>query len=229
MKKGFIFLMVAAGIVIWQLGESKAPVFAQGVAEVRQEGKINATGKEEFTVPRGGAAKTVVAPAHLMGNEEQELFKALKKARQSGDRVRANQLQTSLNELRGLSSPPHPASAAAKTEDRVVTADPLSPEGALPNLGGDILVAGSEIKPSLAQAPNGDLFVALERFNDVWIDLYQSKNGGRTWFKLIGFSSGDSFNPSIACTQDYHHCIKHLYAEYGAHLPKDLHGLLDLG
>lgn len=206
MKKWFIFLVVTAGMVIWQIGESKAPVFAKGVAEVRQEGKIHATGKEEFTIPRGGEAKTVVAPAPLMGNEEQELLKALEKARQSGDRVRANQLQGSLDELHGLSSSPYPAAAATTmTENKVVTADALSPEGALSNLGGDVLVTNYArgIKPSLAQAPNGDLYVAVEALDSNWIDLYRSQDGGRTWSLRIRISSGDSFNPSITCTQDY--------------------------
>jgi hypothetical protein len=205
LKKWFIFLVVAAGIVIWQLGESKAPAFAQGVTEVRQKGKTVATGKAEFTVPRGGEAKTVVAPVPLMGNEEQELLKALGKARQSGDRVRASQLQGSLDELHGLSSQPYPASAAAMLEDRVVTAGELSAAEALSNLAGDVLVTNRDrgIKPSLAQAPNGDLFVAVERLDGIWIDIYRSQDGGRTWSFGIGVSSGDSFNPSITCTQDY--------------------------
>jgi cysteine-rich repeat protein len=55
----------------------------------------------------------------------------------------------------------------------------------------------NSIKPSMAAAPNGDLYIAVEDVESTEIRLYKSTDGGETWAYLfwIGFNL---LNPSLA-------------------------------
>jgi cysteine-rich repeat protein len=68
--------------------------------------------------------------------------------------------------------------------------------------GDDVLVTNyipdsDSIKPSMAAAPNGDLYIAVEDVKSTEIRLYKSMDGGVTWAYLfwIGFNL---LNPSLA-------------------------------
>jgi len=72
---------------------------------------------------------------------------------------------------------------------------------------GDILIsdpAEREVKPSIAGAPNGDLFVVVEN-EDLGdrMSIYRSNDGGNTWSHLVLFgTSPQSRNPALAYAED---------------------------
>ena len=66
----------------------------------------------------------------------------------------------------------------------------------------DVLVTNpleNQARPSVASAPNGDLFVAVDNLDSNSIDVFDSTDGGKTWSPLYSFTNGsDSRHPSIA-------------------------------
>ncbi len=71
---------------------------------------------------------------------------------------------------------------------------------------GNVLVTDPLVfqsQPSIASAPNGDLFVAVDNQEDNSIDVFDSIDGGKTWSHLYSFADGwDSQYPSIAYAHD---------------------------
>ncbi|WPD22921.1 MAG: sialidase family protein [Candidatus Electrothrix scaldis] len=66
----------------------------------------------------------------------------------------------------------------------------------------DILVTDpsyNEVNPSIASAPSGDLYVAVERLADSKIVIYRSTNNGQSWsaFWASPSSENGSHNPSL--------------------------------
>lgn len=71
----------------------------------------------------------------------------------------------------------------------------------------DVLItdpAVTEVKPSIASAPNGDLFVVVDNEDvDARMDLYRSTDGGNNWSHLFWFASNpQSRNPAITYAED---------------------------
>ncbi len=69
--------------------------------------------------------------------------------------------------------------------------------------GEDVLVTNyipdySSVKPSMDEAPNGDLYIVVEE--NPWMRVYKSTDGGETWEWLMQFASGNisNVNPSLA-------------------------------
>lgn len=77
-----------------------------------------------------------------------------------------------------------------------------SPKWATP----DTLVTNpsvDEAKPSIAVAPDGTMFVAVERLADPACCIYRSVDHGQSWFFLVGFaSSPDTRNPTLTYLED---------------------------
>lgn len=60
-----------------------------------------------------------------------------------------------------------------------------------------------EAKPSIASAPNGDLFVAVDELTDGWVQIYRSLDGGQSWANITGFKTGtNSRNPALAYAEN---------------------------
>ena len=66
----------------------------------------------------------------------------------------------------------------------------------------DVLVTDPSvlsIQPSMASAPNGDLFVAVDIYATNSIEVFDSTDGGKSWSSLFWISDGsDSRHPSVA-------------------------------
>jgi hypothetical protein len=66
----------------------------------------------------------------------------------------------------------------------------------------DVLVTDPSvlsIQPSMASAPNGDLFVAVDIYATNSIEIFESTDGGKSWSSLFWISDGsDSRHPSVA-------------------------------
>jgi hypothetical protein len=93
-----------------------------------------------------------------------------------------------------------------QTGDFEVPLGPSTLTDSLKWVTGDIFVSSfvdQEVKPAIAHAPNGDLFVVTEDLTSVSLLAYISTNGGGTWTLQKNFgSSPDSRNPSIAVVEE---------------------------
>jgi len=134
---------------------------------------------------------------------EMAILADLKQARLSGNTELSVALQAELDKLNGLTLQPK-LNSIGRGLDRVRRGS-SSPQKSGPDWHGDVWVtrdpAVAQGKPSMTQAPNGDLWLAAERLSssEEWIDVYKSTDGGLTWHNMIGFATGlDSHNPSIA-------------------------------
>lgn len=95
---------------------------------------------------------------------------------------------------------------AGLTIDVELPVGSTEPDADLKWAAGDILVsnnAGDWVKPTIAHAPNGDLFVVVEDLASNFLRTYISTDDGWSWTPQKWFgSSPDSRNPSIACVED---------------------------
>lgn len=89
----------------------------------------------------------------------------------------------------------------------------------------DILINDPDLnvgKPSMAIAPNGDIYVVVKDLTLQWFYIYRSTDGGYTWSYLNGLTGGISgfatFNPAIAYAENYLG-EKWLYVVYEAKQP----------
>ncbi|GAK57781.1 hypothetical protein U27_04748 [Candidatus Vecturithrix granuli] len=83
---------------------------------------------------------------------------------------------------------------------------------------GDKLIASSsdnEMCPSLASAPDGTLYAAIQDTTDGYIKIYRSINGGESWSLWFGVRTGvSSHNPSLTYIEDTLNNEKWLYVVY---------------
>jgi len=144
------------------------------------------------------------APEPLTG--EVELLDQIEQARIEGDNETAAALQAQIDALYGIL--PSPALA-----DKVPEAQParILPTGhpGLQWLDGDVLVSHPDhdhVKPDIAHAPNGDLYVAVHsRNNPRDLVVYRSTNGGGTWSSWAWWVYPENHavrNPSITYGAD---------------------------
>lgn len=64
--------------------------------------------------------------------------------------------------------------------------------------------ARAEAKPSIASAPNGELYAAVETLSDNMVRIYRSFDGGTSWSQFTGFVTGgvDCRNPAVAYAEN---------------------------
>ncbi len=96
-----------------------------------------------------------------------------------------------------------------ETDGLTVTIFPQSSEGDsnLKWATADSLVTDPtrpEAKPSIASAPNGELYAAVETLSDNLVRIYRSLDGGESWSFFIGVSTGgvDCRNPALAYVEN---------------------------
>jgi len=137
--------------------------------------------------------------------QEELLLDELQAARQSGDIHTARALQELLDALHGVTGG-DPQDAAGNGPDCVEF--PTGEEQTGERWAGDVRITQSDEnrrEPSIAAAPDGELFAAVEQQADGSIRLYRSTNGGQSWAWFVGITSGEAArNPSLT------------YAESGA-------------
>jgi hypothetical protein len=131
--------------------------------------------------------------------QEDLLFNELQAARQAGNTDTAHELQAALDALHGVTggSPQPPAAWDGFDRVRFPTGEEQSGGE---RWAGDVRITESDMdrrEPSLAAAPDGELFAAVEESSG-WIRLYRSANGGQSWAWFVGITSGTAArHPSL--------------------------------
>ncbi len=147
---------------------------------------------------RTSAVTLVRATLPTTSVPEALLLTELQAARQSGNIDAACALQAALDALQGVPGGPPPPPAAWDESDREESPSGEQPAGA--RWAGDVRITESDMdrrEPSLAAAPDGELFAAVEEA-DGWIRLYRSTNGGQSWAWFRGITSATAArNPSL--------------------------------
>jgi hypothetical protein len=132
--------------------------------------------------------------------EEAQITRELNQARIAGDHATAMILQSTLDQMNGVTmgaqtpSPLSPPILDSGTAEE-------APSGSFLWIG-DILItdpAKRMAKPSLTSAPNGDLYAAVENLDENIISVYKSTDGGMSWHLFFWVGGADDLrNPSAA-------------------------------
>ena len=157
-------------------------------------------------------ARVVKAVPVLLSAKEEKILEDLKAERHAGDREAARALQLELDELHGIV--PKALQPADDEQDEASFEEPSQgPDFEWVN--GDIRIndPGYDlIRPAMASAPNGDLYVAMEDRDFYNILVYKSTDDGGNWSLWLTLVTGEErHNPSIAVTADYVHVAYEVY------------------
>ncbi len=176
---------------------TQAVVGSEGLASLEAKTLSENPGNQVFTHNRAATQRIVAAAAAIPEAGEAEIVERLKQARRDGDVETTAALVSQLDALHGVES--ISATSNADSDNRVSLSPPQSDPG-FRWVDGDILVTDptfDQAKPSIASAPNGDLYVAVDNLA-AGITVYKSTDSGETWSNLAVFGTGvGSRNPSV--------------------------------